>query len=548
MLAARSSVDWVAWVAGLALLGGCYSGLQDGGAGQADGADAGEDAGDGADGADGADGGDDDDDDDGVPGQDCDESTPVALRFLTVEEYRNTIRDLLGEGLDEVVVLAPDEVVGGFAANSTQAPSPTQIERFVDVASDLAVFAAGERLDRFVDCAPADAGCAESFVIALGRRAFRRPLTTEEVDAYLSDFEAIAAAQGAELGLQVVATAMLASPSFLYVGERTDSDDPDAMAFDLASRLSYFLWSTMPDDALLDAAASGGLDSADGVQAEVRRMLDDPRAAQTLASFSTQWLEVDALALAAPKHPDLFPEWTTTLADAAERETAALMEHVVLDGDRRLSSLLQSREAWVDPELAALYGVASPGPDGGWVQLPEGERAGLLTRAAFLAGHAHATENSWVHRGKVVRERLLCGELPPPPPVADDSPINDDSRLTDPGCMGCHTLMDPIGSGLDDYDPIGRFVGGSAQGNVAGLDAPDFDGGSALSDMLAEAPDVQRCFAVQMVRFAHRRTLQPSDSCEVAAIREAFEDSDGDIAELIVALAMGTGFRGGAAQ
>jgi len=515
---------------------GCYSGL-DGAAAHEDGA---AESG-GADGSDdAADGG-----DEAPTGDDCGDGAngTIALRYLTRVEYENTIRDLFGETLDVTAAFAPDESVGGYFANSTQAPSSTQLEMYLDTAQSLAQTAIEERFDRFVSCGPAEAGCAQTFIAEFGRRVFRRPLTTDEAAAYASDYEAIAAEQGAELGLQVVAAAMLASPHFLYVGERSELVDPKARAYDLASRLSYFVWATMPDEELLTAAESGELSTAEGVEAQVRRMLEDERAADMLVSFSTQWLDVGSLS-GAPKHPEQFPQWTPELVAAAQREIGELMRHVVQGGDARLATLLQSRDAYVDASLAALYGVDAPAEGAGWVALPADERAGLLTRAAFLARHAHATENSWVHRGKVVRERLLCGVLPPPPPIADDSPINDDSRLEDPACSGCHLLMDPIGVGFEGYDPIGSFVGGAAPGRIEGIDDPLFDGAIDLSERLASSLEVQECFAVQMFGYASRRAMESEDVCAVQATTARFVESDGDIVELVTALAMTNGFTG----
>lgn len=527
-------------VCGLCLVLGCYGGRQDGVDGQgADGADSVGDAGDGADGG---------DDDGGEPSEGaCDDELPlVAMRFLTRAEYDHTIADLLGDGLDPTTAFPPDDAAGGYYANSTLAPSQTQLEAFIDAAQNLGIVAVADRLDRFVDCAPADAGCAESFVREFGSKAFRRPLEDAEVAAYVGDFDALAPDQGPEVALQVVAASMLASPHFLYIAQRSELPDDTAHAYDLASRLSYFLWSTMPDDELLAAAAAGDLSTAEGVQAQVRRMIEDDRASQMLGSFATQWLEVSALADTTTKSPELFPEWTPALAEAAEREAAELLRHVVRDGDGTLQSLLTSRQAYVDADLAALYGVPAPAGGEGWVELPEGERSGALTRAALLARHSHAEDNSWVHRGKLVRERLLCGELPPPPPVADDSPINDDSRLQDPMCMGCHTLMDPIGVGFEGYDPVGRYVGGSAPGQVEGIDAAVFDGALELSANLATAPEVTACFAEQMYRYANRRALEDGDACRVEAMSAAFVETEGDIVELIVAIATADTFRGGA--
>ncbi len=527
------------------LLAGCYTGVS----ADADAPTAGS-AGDDGDSAPGGDGdgdgsGDDGDDGDGTPAGECDgELVPtVALRFLTRHEYDNTVRDLFGRPMDVTGDFVPDEAVDGFLSNSVRAPSQAQLERFVGAAEVLAASAVGEDLERFAACSPEDRACAETFVGEFGRRAFRRPLQSDEVDAYLADYDALAPEQGGVLALETVATAMLASPNFLYVGARTEGDET-LQAYDLASRLSYFLWSTMPDETLFVAAADGRLASAEGVEDEVRRMLDDPRAADTLHAFARQWMEVEDLWTRAPKNPETFATWTPELAEAAELDTARLLADVVQDGDARLQTVLLSRRAWVDDDLADLYGVAHPAGGEGWVDLPEGERAGVLTRAAFVASHSHSEEVSWVHRGKLVRERFLCGTLPPPPPVADDAVLNDDARLEDETCAGCHTLMDPIGFGLDEYDAIGAFTGDASDGTIVGVEAIEFEGGAGLSEALAAMPEVTECFADQMFVFANRRHAEASEDCATQSMREAFAQSDGDIRELMVALATSEAFRG----
>ncbi|MFO0631645.1 MAG: DUF1592 domain-containing protein [Nannocystaceae bacterium] len=523
----------LAAILGLSLLSACYEGLDPAAAAaepDADGSsgNAGDSTGAAPDG----------------PPADCAATSPhVALRTLTRREYANTMRDLLGVGDDVAMSFAADEQVAGYDANATQAPSTTQLELYLDAAEQLGAIAAGSEIARFVDCTPGDDGCAEAFIAGFGARAFRRPLSASEQAAYLADYTAIAGEQGAALGLQVVATAMLASPHFLYLGDRSELGDDSARAWDLASRLSYFLWATMPDDTLFEAAAQGQLSTRDEVAAQVRRMLDDPRAADALASFSAQWLEVASLGQRAPKDPAMFPDWTPALADAAEREAATMLHRVVRDGDGSFASLLRSREAWVDEALAAAYGVAAPADGEGWVVLPQDQRAGLLTRIAFLAGHAHATQNSIVHRGKWVRERMLCTTLPPPPPGAADQPIDEDSRLQDGACKGCHSLMDPIGIGFDGYDAIGMYLGTATPGRIEGFDPAEFADPIALSELLAEAPEAHACFAEQLFAFANRRTVADDEACGVDEIAAAFA-SDGDIVALIVELATAPGFTG----
>jgi hypothetical protein len=392
-----------------------------------------------------------------------------------------------------------------------------------------------------VPCELSQASCPETFVRSFGRRAFRRPLDEDEVAEYLDLFSEVAGVEDATGGVEAVVAAMLMSPHFLYVG--AGDEEPKRRAHQLASRLSYFVWSSMPDEELLAAAEHGGLADREGLEDQVRRMLDDPRAADMLEVFHRQWLEFDSLEDAF-KDPELFPQWNRGLAQAMLDETRRFVERVVVQEDGRLHTLLTASYGWLTPELADLYGVTLPeSEDAGWATLPA-QRAGLLTRGAVLAQHAHAAEVSWVHRGLLVREQLLCQVLPSPPNDVDTNAANDPDRMEDPACVGCHVLIDPIGQGFDDYDPIGTHLASGAGGRVEGLDGGlEFEGLVELAEALAFEPVVHDCVTSHWFRYAHRRDLDADDACVFEGLRESFAESDGDIRELVVAIATADSFR-----
>ncbi|MEJ7727951.1 MAG: DUF1592 domain-containing protein [Polyangiaceae bacterium] len=473
------------------------------------------------------------------------------MRRLTRVEYDNTVRDLLGDLTAPARDFAPDEKAGGFDANSGAAVSEAQVEQYVDAAEQLATAAVADKLDAWLDCDAAQTGCVEPFIVSFGKRAFRQPLDGETVQSFVELYEAARAKWDGESGVRLVIQAMLSSPQFLYhleLGVSGAEAVVPLLPHELASRLSYFLWQSMPDDDLLAAAEDGKLDTPEGLEAEARRLLADDRARDGIASFSAQWLLLGALD-DLTKDESVFPEWTPELADSMRAETLAFVQDVVFGDDPRLEALLSAPFSFVDARLAALYGVPEPAPGKlTKVQLDPSQRAGILTQASFLAGQAHAADPSWVHRGKFVREQLLCQVLPVPPADVDMSTLQDPDRLENPECAGCHTLMDPIGYGFDGYDAIGKYQGGAAGGEIVGstnsLDvAGTFTDPVDLAHKLAGSADVRDCMAQQWVRFAARRPLGSEDDCSVTHVQEQFAASEQNLVELLVAVAKTDVFR-----
>ena len=532
----------------LSLTVGCYSGLDgaglDSGAGSAGADDAG--ANDGS-------GGDDDD----APAASCADPSvgETPLRRLTRVEYDNTVRDLLGIATPIAATrFSPDEKVAGYAANALAPISSTVLAQYARAAEDLAELAFADP-SALVACDPDQSACASTFVADFGKRAFRRPLTLDELAEYVALYEEGRSSWNGVTGLRLVVQAMLLSPHFLYHVEPIPSDVTTTVvplgAYELASRLSYFVWSSMPDDALFAAADSGVLLDPDEIEAQTRRMLDDPRAQDTLASFHRQWMHVEGLGDHV-KDIDLFPSWTPELAEAAEAETVAFVEEVIRNGDARLQTLLTAEWTIGDARLAALYGVEGPADDlEGVLQLDGSQRAGLMTQIAFLASKAHSAQSSWVERGLFVRESLLCQPLPSPPPGVEVNDANDPARLEDPECRACHLLIDPIGRGFDNYDAVGTFVTSDPEGNpldvegeVVGVPSVgNFDDAVSLARSLAEAPEVHDCVAEQWFRFATRRAHDSGDACSIEEIQTVFAHSGQDVRELIVAIARSQAFR-----
>ncbi len=561
---------WVLSV--VAVSTGCYNGLQLGDASELDesiGSSAGE-----AGGSDGEDDADTDGDGETPPQAACAEPAVglQPLRRLTRDQYTRTVRDLLGIDTDVADGFPTDERLGAFESNAIAPISNLGVEQYMAAAETLAADAMALHHDELVGCDPVTMGqepCAEAFIRDLGKRAHRRPLSEDEVQMYLGLFQGARDGSDFDAALQLVLQTMLQSPHFLYhveVGGQSDSPSEEIVAVDgyaLASRLSYYLWGTMPDEALFAAAESGALAEADGLEAQAERLLADPRAAETIASFHLQWLHVDDMT-AVDKDQELFPDFDEGLKAAMQQEVADFASYVIQEGDGNLRTLMSgSFTVSDDPQLLALYGVERPvgHQSGEPIELDPAQRAGLLTQPALLAKAAHTDQSSPVHRGVVVRENFLCQPLPTPPDDVDDTPPDPDPNATtrerfaehtsDPACAACHVLIDGLGFGFENYDAVGAFrtmegdLPVDASGEVvatADIDGP-FDGAVELAGMLASSTNVQQCVSRQWLNFAIGRVVGDEDACSSDAVYAAFEASDLDVPSLILSVVSSDAFR-----
>jgi hypothetical protein len=505
------------------------------------------------------------------PALDCASATHVGLtklRRLTRSEFNHTVRDLIGVDTSPADLISPDERIGPFDSNATAPITELLVQQHGEVASSLAL-AAIARMPEISPCdLAADAACPPQFVASFGQKAFRRPLEAAEQDAYLGLYR-LGAEQGAENGFRLVLEAMLQSPSFLYhadVGELgAPSLEPVPLtSFEFASRLSYFLWDTMPDAALFELAQAGALGDSAVLEEQVRRMLDDPRAAEAIPDFHLQWLGIRDME-GVTKSEEYFPDFGPELMQSMIDETASFTDHVIRRGDGLLSTLFSASYSVVDGPLLALYGVQAPEghTPGEPIELDPAQRSGILTQAAFLSAHAHHDQTSPVHRGLFVRENILCQTIPPPPPNVIPTPPPPTPGTTvrerislhqsEASCSGCHRMMDNIGLGFESYDASGVYRSEEAGRPVddtgeligtgdAALDGP-FDGAIELSRKLGESQVVQECVTQQWFRFALGRSSSNDDACSLEHMQQQFVASGGNVRELIVSLATSDAFR-----
>jgi hypothetical protein len=496
-------------------------------------------------------------------------------RRLTRAQYFNTVRDLLR--MPAAPASSPfeldDERIGPFHSNAIAPVDLTAVSQLQASAAELATGAV-TRMAQISPCdlTAADAGntCATRFVTELGRKAFRRPLGSEEIQSYLGLYTLGRTGDGPANGFRLVVETLLQSPFFLYHQDLGMAATPQTTPvrltpYELASRLSYFLWNTMPDDTLFTAAANGTLNDDAPLRAEVERMLNpnEPRAGVAIGMFHRQWLDLDKLPNKV-KSATIYPRYSPQVAAAMLRETELFSDYVIRRGDGLLKTLLTSPMVFPQGELFSIYGASQPANyvTGTPVNLDPTRRAGLLTQAAFLAGHSYPDQSSPVHRGIVVRERVLCGtikELPPGfTPIVPEPTPNETTRerfarhvAVEP-CAGCHLAFDPIGIGFEHYDALGGYRTSDGTGAVdarstlayVGPDlAGPFDGAVELASKLAGSEEVANCMADQWFRFSLGRMESNDDACSIQAIRQGFRASNGNIRTLMAEIAVSPAFR-----
>jgi hypothetical protein len=496
------------------------------------------------------------------------------LRRLATTEYDHSINQLFGLNTSfAATTFPPDPRVDGYDNGASQANiSSTRADAMLAAAESIAQ-AAAANLQSLLSCpkATANDACALTFIQQFGKKVYRRPLETDEVAALKTVWDQSGPlSHNNDERFGMVIEAMLMSPQFSYRAEAGDSSVPPPApnlialsGYEIATRLSYLIWSSTPDDKLLGDAASGALATPQGIETAARRMLADPRARFGISNFTGQWLELWALDML-QKDRTMYPSWNDALVASIRGETQRFMEDLVWARHKGLHEVLTSTTTFVDSKLAALYGLSGVtfGADG-WaeVTLP-GKRLGVLTQASFLSSHAHGQVTSPVRRGLFVRRKFLCQDLPPPPnnvvitvPTPNATSTNRQRMAQhdkDPACSGCHHMMDPIGFGFENFDAIGQYQDHEtnglpidSSGEVFGTIQIDgqFNGAIELIQKLASAKQVEQCMVLQLFRYAEGRRDESDDQCAVASLETSYHAKDQDLLELIVDLAKSDPFR-----
>lgn len=499
---------------------------------------------------------------------------PAALHRLTRAQYGNSLRALFGD-VRVPTDLEVDTSLYGFTTVGAASLSigPRAAEQYEAAALDVAaqVFADDTARTTLVGCAPAviDDPCVRTFFASFGRRAWRRPLTTEELDRWTGVAATIATAQRSVwTGLELAVAGMLQSPHFLYRVETGVPDPSDATrhrydGFELASRLSFFLWNGPPDDALLDAAARGDLDTKDGVRAEAVRLLAAPQAERALVAFFDEHFKLDRLE-GLTKDAATFPQLTPTLGASMRAELRHAFERVLEEGVD-LRTLFDGRETRVNAELARIYGLGVEAD--GFVPVTHAEggaRAGILTTAGFLALNAHASATSPTLRGRFIRQSLLCQEIPPPPPGVDttipEAQAHEERQTLrqrletlhheNPTCAGCHLRMDPLGFALESFDAIGAYRttdNGLPVDPRGELDGKTFKSARELSTILRDHEALGPCLSRMAYRYATGHLETTGETATLVELAKALTDNGYRFRELVLAIVTSDGFRFAAA-
>jgi hypothetical protein len=488
------------------------------------------------------------------------------LRRLTRNQYLNSVRDLLGVK-DAVAVssLPGDDAIGDrFHSNTVTPLQAIDVGKYSDAADAIAAKAV-VNLDALVACdvkAMGEPACARAFITNFGKRGYRRPLTAAEIGLLQTVFTA-----GGDFptGIRLVVNAILISPKFLYLPEPVPATAGKIVGVEpwaMASRLSYFLLDTMPDEGLFKAVEAGQLSTPDQIAGQATRLMKDPRFKDTLATFHQEWMQLDTLP-GTEKDPMLFPAWNPALRDALGEETRRFVQYVYTEGDGTLDTLLTAPFSFLDGPLYDLYGVPAPAGAAPWgrVDLPRGQRAGLLTQGGLLATLAHDNRTSFILRGKMVREAIFCAKpLVAPPDVPDEPKLDptasakarSEQHRTNPSCKTCHELFDPIGFAFEIYDATGKYRTTDSAGpidssvtleNTAGLNGKTAANAVDLARLLTGADEVRDCVARQWMRFALGRDDSPDDDPSMLAAAQTFKSSGAKLPDLLMAIARSDSFR-----
>jgi hypothetical protein len=486
----------------------------------------------------------------------------LSIRRLTRDEYDNTVRDLLGDDTRPARDFPADVGSLGFDNNAASLSIPPVLVEKLEIAADALVEATWKReasgTKRVRICepvAPQDRDCASRILQKLATRAFRRPVAKEELDALLGLYDrSKQAGDLPEAAVKVAMKGVLMAPQFIFRIETAPAPGAPLDDFALASRLSYFLWGSMPDDPLYALAEKGMLRNDKTLRAQAERMLRDQRADGLVQRFAGQWLKLGDLEAFTPD-PAVYPNVTQSLKQAMQGETLAFVK-AFLREDLSALDMLDANFTYVNSELARHYGLSGGADHWPKTTFPANSpRAGLLTHASVLATTSLPDRTSVIHRGVFLLERFTCFEPPPPPPnVPPIPPAGPKARTgrerlemhrANPACSGCHDIIDPMGFALEHFDVVGKYrdTEGGAPIDASGtFGGKTFRGARELATVLKADPAVPACLTRKLYSFALARTPGAADEAALKALNEGFAQKKHRLAALVADLVASPSF------
>jgi Protein of unknown function (DUF1588)/Protein of unknown function (DUF1592)/Protein of unknown function (DUF1595)/Protein of unknown function (DUF1585)/Protein of unknown function (DUF1587) len=486
--------------------------------------------------------------------------TVTRLRRLGNPEIENVISDLLGARQKLTNAFLEDPKLSGYDNDvAALVVSETKLEELGVLAAQIADLLVTPA--RLHEIAPCDAGtardaCARNFITAAAQKLWGRRATDSESARLLALYATGSGASAHAEGIAQLVEAMLLSPHFIYrtelgEGAANAAGDVKLTGAETASAISFLATGARPDAQLLSAGLSGALDDPEVRSGEAQRLLGSAAGRRQMERFVRLWLGLDDVAVI-NKDLGVYPQFTPAVRQALDRELARFLDHVFADEAGRLDHLLGAAYSFPGPALAAIYGpdeLLDPIGDFTRVRLDGKRRRGLLGGPAFLARHALISATNPVERGLVIRNRIFCQDVAPPPPeiAATPPPASDgtttrskyEAHVREPFCRACHQLMDPLGFGLEGFDPLGRIrshegkIPVDPRGEVVGTDVDGpFAGPAELAERLTKSAQVGRCLVQQFWRFAHGREVTDDDRAEIDHLAWRFAEGGRSLTKL----------------
>jgi hypothetical protein len=502
----------------------------------------------------------------------------MVLRHLSQLEYLNTIRDLLNDTSQTTQDVPAESPIGNFDTYPFPVPDvvgSTDANAYASLATTLAANAVAN-ISNVLTCTPtagntaSESACLTTFLNTFGLKAYRRPLTATEISGFQALYQTGITTLGLDFNgaIGLIIEEMLQSPGFLYHWEQGpsktvyDTTNPSVIQLDpyaLASRLSYYLTATMPDQTLLAAAAAGELSTADQVAAQAQRLLQSSSAASAVQNFFEELFQVTNLP-SVSKDPTAYPNYDATLETAMDTEFRTFFSSNVLTGSGLFSDLFTSKNSVANQGLAAVYGLTGITSTTMQPVTLDANRSGFLTMPAFLAVNGASNDSNGIYRGHAVYMQLLCNSLTPPTNVQIPTPAAPmpgqtmrqvlDIHGSSPCAGTCHSSMDPFGFAFENYDGIGQYRTTDNGSPVNSVATVTLDGtmqtvnnGVQLASLLSTSPEVRECFATQWVRYAVGRMDTAADAASIGDAYATFASNNFNVRNLLVGVATSRTFR-----